>query len=156
MKRTPELIPLSRDHNHVLQLARRARQAADGASEADITACWQALREAWQSEMSAHFAAEERLLFPHLHEHGQAELATELEREHDAIRRTLTRADRLDGTRLGVLGEVLEHHVRVEERQAFPLLERTLSRRELTAIGADLASIRTSSAVQHHADPRSP
>ncbi len=151
MKRRPELVPLSRDHNHVLQLARRARQAADSASERDITECWQALREAWQSAMSAHFAAEERLLFPRLHEHGQAELATELEREHDAIRRTLTRTDRLDATRLGVLGEVLEHHVRVEERRAFPLLERSLSAIELTAIAADLESIHGTGAAQSSA-----
>ncbi len=148
MKRSPELVPLSRDHNHVMQLARRARRAADSASEREISRCWQALREAWRSEMSAHFAAEERLLFPRLHEHGQAELATELQREHDAIRRTLTRTDRLDATRLGVLGEVLEHHLRVEERQAFPLLEQSLSGLELTVIAADIESIHGNDALQ--------
>ncbi len=138
MKRRPELVPLSRDHNRALLLARRARQAARGASGLDVAECWNELRNAWEMDLATHFAAEERLLFPRLHAHGHEELATGLQREHDAIRRTLTHADRLDATRLGVLGEVLEHHVRVEEREAFPLLERILSATELSAIAAGL------------------
>jgi hypothetical protein len=35
---------------------------------------------------------------------------------------------------------VLEHHVRVEEREAFPLLERILTGPELAAIAAELES----------------
>lgn len=138
MQRSPELAPLSRDHNHALLLARRARQAAGRASEQEIAECWHALRSAWNLDLADHFAAEEKLLFPHLREHGEAELAASLQREHDAIRRTMTRADSLDATRLRVLGDVLEHHVRVEEREAFPLLERILTVSELAAIAAEL------------------
>jgi len=140
MQRSPELAPLSRDHNHALLLARRARQAAGRASEKEIAECWHALRSAWESDLAGHFAAEERLLFPRFREHGQAELAASLQREHDAIRRTVTRSDSLDATRLRVLGDVLEHHVRVEEREAFPLLERILTGPELAAIAAELES----------------
>jgi len=140
MKRSAELSPLSRDHNHVLVLARRAQRAAKDADAAAVRAAWGALHAAWEDEMAGHFEREERLLLPHLRRHDHAGLADRLQREHDAIRRTLTRADGMDAQRLGVLGEILEHHVRVEEREAFPLLEQRLTPAELSAIEAALAA----------------
>lgn len=140
MHRAPELRPLSREHNEALWLAREARRSGSDGDAQAVDAAWNRLRSAYAHELEAHFAAEEALLFPHLRRHGRADLAGRLLREHDAIRRTLRRTDDLSAQRLRVLGEVLERHVRREEREAFPLLENALGAAELTAIEAALAS----------------
>ena len=140
MQRAPELRPLSREHNAALLLAREAcRNGAQGEPSA-VEATWRRLQAAQGRDLEPHFAAEEALLFPHLRTHGRCTLADRLQREHDAIRRTLTRTDDLSAKRLRVLGEVLEDHVRREEREAFPFLEQVLGASELTVIEAALAA----------------
>lgn len=140
MRRAPELQPLSREHNQALLLAREARRNGAQGEPDVVEATWRRLQAAYRSDLQPHFAAEEALLFPRLRAHGRADLADRLQREHDAIRRTLTRTDDLTAERLRVLGEVLEHHVRLEEREAFPFLEQVLGAPELTAIEATLTA----------------
>lgn len=128
MKRSPELAPLSREHNTALKLARDARRAADQGGERDVATAWRALCRCWYTEMGAHFRAEETLLLPFLRQHGAAEMALQLEREHQAMRTVLEDPARQDRQRLGILGEVLRDHIRREEREVFPLVESVLDR----------------------------
>lgn len=140
MQRSPELQPLSRQHNQALLLAREARRSGAGGDPQAVAAAWRRLKAAHPGELEPHFAQEEALLFPHLREHGRGDLADRLQREHDAVRRTLARTTDLSAQRLRVLGEILEHHVRSEEREAFPFLERVLGAPQLTAIEATLTA----------------
>ncbi|MCP1727186.1 iron-sulfur cluster repair protein YtfE (RIC family) [Natronospira proteinivora] len=127
MKRSPTLQPLSREHNTALKLARDARQAAAHGSEKEVAGVWRRLCRTWFTEMASHFRAEEELLFPLLQAQGETELVKQLLREHQAMRRTLEDANRQDRARLDAIGNVLNDHVRREEREAFPKLEAYLS-----------------------------
>lgn len=145
MKRSPELIPLSREHNTALKLARDARTAARDGTEAEVVAAWRALCRFWHTEMGAHFRAEETLLFPEMRRHGAAALVATLEAEHRAMQTVLEDADRQDRQRLGVLGGVLRDHVRREEREAFPALEAAMGEKEAETIRAGLDRMLTTS-----------
>lgn len=126
MKRSPELAPLSREHNTALKLARDARRAAADDHDREVAAAWRALCRCWYTEMGAHFCAEETLLFPILRQHGASDMLHQLEREHQAMRTVLEDPGRQDRQRLGILGEVLRDHIRREERQVFPFVESVL------------------------------
>lgn len=111
MKRHPALEPFSRDHNDGLILARALIEGRPGATER--------FREEWDRELSDHFAEEERLLLPLVTE----PLAERLVHEHRTIARfglTLPESA-LD------LGRALEAHIRWEERELFPEIERHLT-----------------------------
>ena len=59
----PNLIPLSRQHQHALALCVRLDRAIQ-AGEIDVEA-WQAeMQQQFESEIGIHFAAEEKELFP--------------------------------------------------------------------------------------------
>ncbi|MDQ2068594.1 hemerythrin domain-containing protein [Natronospira bacteriovora] len=127
MKRSAELQPLSREHNVALKLARDARRAAADGSEKDVSEAWRKLSRIWYTEMAVHFRAEEQLLFPILRDNGDHELVSELEREHRAMQKALEDPRRQDRARLSAIGHVLNDHIRREEREVFPRLERLMN-----------------------------
>jgi hypothetical protein len=138
MKRAVELAPLSRDHHVALEHALRLRRA----SEDDLGAVVAAFLAFLVTDGREHFAQEEDLLAPAVPA-DQAHLAGRMRAEHDDI---LRRA-RLLARRPGVaaardLGELLHRHVRFEERELFPLLERRLPAPRLLELGRDLSRAR--------------
>ena len=134
MKRHPALVPLSRDHHHVLVIARGLRHAT--AQNAAETA--RAFLAHWDAEEKQHFRLEEELLLP-----ASAALGAP---GHPAVIRTLldhmlirSDADRLADTPslelLHELGAPLAAHVQLEEHELFPLIEATILDAELKALG---------------------
>jgi quercetin dioxygenase-like cupin family protein len=130
MKRHPALVPLSHDHHHALVEARRLRRAA-GTPESAAAAT--AFLRFFASETVGHFREEEELLFPLVVEFEEArELLVNALLEHQRLhalaarlQQILTTGGELDGV-MRELGELLEAHVRLEERRLFPLIERRL------------------------------
>jgi hemerythrin-like domain-containing protein len=134
MKRHPALVPLSRDHHHVLVIARRLRHATT--ETAAETA--RAFLAHWDAEEKPHFRLEEELLLPAYAAHGAP--------EHPAVVRTLLDhmlirrdADQLANAPqlelLHDLGARLTAHVELEERELFPLIEETIPEPELDTLG---------------------
>lgn len=114
------------------------------ATDATASGTRQAFLDFWRHECSAHFRVEEEVLFP-VHAEYAGEHDVLLRRaldDHVEIRR---RADELaategpSGRQLNELGETLAAHVRLEERELFPAIERTLPPERLAAVGAALA-----------------
>ncbi len=122
MKRHPALVPLSHDHHHTLARARELREAAGGAESARRAAAARFLRH-YGVAIVRHFREEEELVFPLL-----PLQPPELDRvlaEHQRVR-ALARRVRDDGPdteTLRELGELLEAHVRLEERVVFELVQ---------------------------------
>jgi hypothetical protein len=125
MKRSPELTPLSHDHQHALDAALRLRRA-EHHTVADAIAYFARF---FEREGRPHFAIEESLILPALPA-DDPEWAPGVQRvrdEHETIR---ARAGALAEQRtaeeaLGAaraLGERLAAHVRFEERELFPTL----------------------------------
>ncbi|HZP63650.1 MAG TPA: hemerythrin domain-containing protein [Terriglobales bacterium] len=140
MLRDKNLIPLSHQHQHALALCvhlDRALQANDVNLEA-----WQAeLQTIFNQEISVHFAAEEKEVFPHATRYSElAELVEELRSEHAMLREFFTRAESrsLDQHALQTLVEKLAHHIRKEERQLFEGMQRVMAAEQLSTMGKAL------------------
>jgi hemerythrin-like domain-containing protein len=127
MKRHPALQPLSRDHHIALVAAQRLRRA--GAGEA--VAARDAFLEFWREHGAKHFRVEEDVLLPAfaVHADPDADCVARMLMDHVRIRAAAQRLERdadpaLEA--LHALGTMLERHVRLEEREVFPLIEETL------------------------------
>lgn len=138
MKRHPALVSLSHDHHQALFLAQQMRRCepADGAKVAAAFQAW------WAPGGQRHFQLEEEILFPTLAATDVAEddpLIVRALIDHMVIRRDAKLVDaEADVELLRSLGTRLSDHVRLEERQIFPLLEEKLTGDQLTALAGEL------------------
>jgi hemerythrin-like domain-containing protein len=146
MKRAAELRDLSEDHHHGLVHARRLREAASG-EEGDQLATARAFLDFWQRDTSAHFRKEEEVLLPILARHGRdlgQGPVVEMLAQHAQIRGLVMElSDEVTDGRarpetLRSIGERLEAHIRLEEREVFPLIEETLPEEALKEISSRL------------------
>ena len=129
-KRHPALIPLSHDHHHGLALALRCRKHALGqlnpGDPAAIEACAAEASRFFNENLTAHFEAEETVLFPLMAAHEECrELVAQLEGEHREFRKLMARLADPGGLRKSLFdfGDLLEQHIRSEERRLFPAFE---------------------------------
>jgi hemerythrin-like domain-containing protein len=146
MKRHPALIPLSRDHHDgLVQAVRLRRAAADGDASARLAAAREFM-ESFRNDERLHLRDEEEELFPLLLRHVQSEPAPlrEARVQHlqlEGLARTLeiaVTAGSVDRETLDAAGELLDAHIRLEERQLFPLIEELVPDDELRRL--ELAS----------------
>jgi hemerythrin-like domain-containing protein len=139
LKRDPALLSLSHDHHHALFVAQKLRRAtAETASDARA-----AFLEFWNGPGQAHFRTEEQVLLPAYAGHGDPShpLVARALCEHVEIRhraREVGRNRAAGAAELNALGERLGAHVRLEERDLFPLIERTMPASELRALAGEL------------------
>jgi hemerythrin-like domain-containing protein len=126
VKRHRALQPLSRDHHVALVAAQRLRRATD----ADADAARAAFLEFWDSHGALHFRVEEDVLLPAFAAYGDPADTRVVEMLVDHVRIRAAAAALAGGEAgldaLHALGTALERHVRLEERQVFPLIEETL------------------------------
>ena len=124
MKRKPALIPLSHDHHHVLAAARRLRLSSDRANASAGAAVFSRF---FAAESVRHFREEEERLFPLVADAEEARpLIVRALLEHQQLHALAARVARGDTAPMRDLAELLEAHVRFEERELFPLIERLL------------------------------
>ena len=127
VKRHAGLQPLSRDHHVALVAAQRLRRATG----ADAAAARAAFLDFWHEHGARHFRVEEEVLLPAYAAYGDAEAPCVVRMliDHVRIREQAQRIEREEATAveaLHALGTALEHHVRLEEREVFPLIEAEL------------------------------
>lgn len=139
MKRIPELRDLSDDHHTGLVLARRCRQsgAGDGPAPEEM---WEEVLEAFAGHLEPHFRIEEDHLLPALEEIGEGERAARIREDHASLR-ALRDAEMRDREGLARFGELLEAHIRYEEREVFEPTQERLPARALEAIAAACRTI---------------
>ena len=139
MKRDPALVSLSHDHHQALFVAQQLRRASTETLDEARTA----FLTYWQEHGRAHFRLEEEVLLPAYAAHGDPHhpLVAHALCDHVAIRH---RADALAGdspptsAALNELGVSLADHVRLEERELFPLIESAMPAAALAALAASL------------------
>ena len=126
MKRHAALQPLSRDHHVALVAAQRLRRATPETA-IDARAHFLAF---WHEHGARHFRVEEDVLLPAFAAFGDPAdgRVVQMLVEHVRIRAAAAALthDELDLDALHALGTALERHVRLEEREVFPLIEETL------------------------------
>jgi hemerythrin-like domain-containing protein len=131
--RHPSLIALSRDHHHALALALRCRKQALGqiqpAGAEGLRHRADEFMSFFESALTPHFRAEEEVLFPFVESNlpEAREIIAALLEEHREIRRLSSLLAAKEGLSkvLFDAGDVLERHVRREERELFPLIEQS-------------------------------
>jgi iron-sulfur cluster repair protein YtfE (RIC family) len=147
--RHPSLILLSHDHHHGLALALRCRKQALGQLKPMGAA---GLRERAQeflifheNNLIRHFKAEEEVLFPAMRAAvpASAAIVDALAQDHEQIRRAIPQLEA--GTGLAKLifdlGDLLERHIRQEERELFALFEQRIGDTQAEIIGIELKKV---------------
>ena len=138
MKRSAELTPLSHDHHRALFVALQLKRAEGATASA-------AFIEFIEGEGRAHFRVEETILLPRwiaADPGADREAAARVLGEHLEMRIAAERmrAAPPSVAELHALGELLEHHVRFEERELFPQIEEALDEGTLAELGAAIAA----------------
>jgi len=133
MKRSAALVRLSREHHLALVLAKRAQRMSLENMEAASRFMTQAF-DTFTRELEPHFRAEETALLPALNCAGELDLVTRTLNEHEELRRLAKRLQARDATSVRRFGELLEAHVRFEERELFALAESLLTPEALALI----------------------
>jgi mannose-6-phosphate isomerase-like protein (cupin superfamily) len=125
VKRHPALVPLSHDHHPALVEARRLRQHGPAAAREFL--------RFFGSETTRHFREEEELVFPLLYG-DEPEQLREVLLQHQRLRAL---AGRLRGGEdvSAELADLLEAHIRLEERDLFELIQRRVPEDQLASIG---------------------
>jgi len=151
MLRDKNLVPLSHQHQHVLALCVKIGKAFEGGHPTPDVRPWeQQIVGIFDQEISYHFQAEEKILFPVADQHEDLmQLTDELRIEHTLIRRNVekARARQFTVTDLQVFTAMLSEHVRKEERQLFEALQQLLSASELDDLGRKMQDYFASSGM---------
>jgi hemerythrin-like domain-containing protein len=142
MKRSRALKPLSSEHHQALLVAFQLKKGLAGHAEAagapkDLPGLLQLARKFGEQVLKAHTKAEEELL-------GKYIAATDMERmraDHAEMARLLEAARAATSPevriRLGAFADLVERHVRWEERELFPWAEDHADEATLASIGGE-------------------
>ncbi len=148
------LILLSHDHHNGLALALRCRKQAlgqlkpIGAEGLRVRA--REFRDFFAENLTNHFRAEEEALFPPVRAlmPDSEPIINQLVREHQEIRSAIPDLEIETGLGKVIfdLGDLLERHIRKEERELFPLFEQHADRFDAAAVGEKIKTILESAA----------
>lgn len=141
--RHSSLIPLSHDHHHGLALALRCRKQALGQirpmGPQGLKERAEEASQFYAGSLVAHFRAEEEVLFPFMSAaiRESRSIIDQLLQEHRRIRDAVSRLEAGSDVAkiLFDLGDLLERHIRKEERELFPLFEEHVSDTDAEAVG---------------------
>jgi hemerythrin-like domain-containing protein len=147
-RRHESLIPLSREHHYGLMLCLRIHRGLPLRRHDEAWAREKAARAAqfFATDLAAHFKAEEEAPFPEMRGFtGASALLSELLTEH---RKLEALAERLRGAEvaklvdaLGEFADLLEAHIRKEERELFPLYEKQVNPEVAAEVGREVKHI---------------
>ena len=124
MKRHESLQELSREHYQALKLVLVVRRAVDSGDLLRIGEAAAACVAAFAAELEPHFQVEERDLLPQLEAAGEAALLQRTRDDHGELRRLAAALPFADAASLQRFADCLNAHVRFEEREMFPAVER--------------------------------
>jgi len=137
IKRSKQLAPLSREHHDGLLFAWKIKQGIDNHAPVETMrkyALWY-----WQQHIKPHFYQEEKILLPHLP--ADNPMRNRLKEEHDHIRELIIGLDDESGAdkrHLTILSDLLNKHIRFEERELFPFMEELLTPEQLDQVFKEL------------------
>ncbi|HMU46496.1 MAG TPA: hemerythrin domain-containing protein [Chitinophagaceae bacterium] len=135
IKRSEQLAPLSREHHDGLLFAWKIKQGL--ANQVPLDKLRQYSMWYWRHHIKPHFFQEEKILVPYMPQ-GHP-MATRLKEEHDHIRELILGLDdEADKRTLILLTDLINNHIRFEERELFVYLEALLTKEKLDEIFVQL------------------
>lgn len=149
MKRHQSLIALSHDHHQGLMLAQLIKKGAPEYKglPSDLAGKVAYTKESWEKELKLHFENEENILFPFLKgkEESIDRLIDEILAEHIQINKLIMSLDKKNNHEeiLDELGNLIEQHIRKEERQLFQKIQ-SIFGSELNGLNDKIISVKKS------------
>jgi hypothetical protein len=132
------LIPLTHDHHHALAQAKKLREVGEMTDRAERQNVANDFLNFYFGRAVRHFHEEEELFFAPLIDDPEArDLVLRAVSDHlriHALVRTVKRqltSGAADGETLGEISRILTEHVRFEEKELFPLVERLIPEEQL-------------------------
>ena len=154
MKRHVSLHPLSQHHHFALIQALEMRRAAEAPAEKRAAAVQRQAEKFvrfWHKSGQTHFREEEEVLLPAYARHARLDHDAEVMRllaDHAEIRAAvadfeerLAAKTTIRAEEVARLGKLLHDHVRLEENEVFPRIEKTLGETQLNAMGRGLTRL---------------
>lgn len=131
LKRHESLQPLSRHHMEALHLALKLRRAGTDKSTLTPEEIQHELLEFWEPDGNNHFREEEEILIPRFAQYRSIDRPEIIEmlKEHVQIRALIDqiiKMKKIDISIMHELGELLNDHVRKEERVIFEMIQKEL------------------------------
>ena len=136
MKRHKQLQPLSRQHHNGLLAALLLKKGIKKAADPKVMAAF--ILNFWSNDLQAHFNSEETVLIPALKETSFDEtLSRRLLNEHTALRSYIysLQEDDASASTTEDFADLLEQHIRFEEKIYFPEAEKILNEQQLQKLG---------------------
>jgi iron-sulfur cluster repair protein YtfE (RIC family) len=144
IKRSPELITLSRDHHDGLLLCWKIRTGLKKEIATDRIAAY--LVYFFEHDLKDHFRTEEEILFPLLPVDDA--MVEEAITQHELLNQLadqIRKGDAAMNELLLLFANELDNHIRFEERKLFPHIEQDARREDLVAAGRKILEL-----SQHH------
>jgi hemerythrin-like domain-containing protein len=146
MKRHKSLLSLSHDHQHVLSLALKlkySKMPLSSTPKDELTGLKKELFNKYEGEIRTHFSLEETSLVPLFENNALlGRMLDEHKKLEGLYNKIVSNTENWDLTlqreKLNLLGELLDLHIRFEERELFPMIEETLSEDQLQELGKNL------------------
>lgn len=131
IKRHESLYPLSHHHHDALFLALKLRRAGTEKSKLTVDEIKSELNQFWDPGGQQHFREEEEILLPAYAQYANIDKPeiTEMLLEHVSVRSLVDKIQKAETElepMMRELGDLLESHVRKEERIIFPMIEEAL------------------------------
>ena len=135
IKRSKELAPLSREHHDGLLFVWKIKQGL--ANNTPIETLCNYTRWFWSNHIKPHFKDEEKVLVKFMAIDNP--LVQQMFIEHAQIRDMIVQLDKEpDTSSLELLAELVNDHIRFEERELFAYAEKTLTQEQLDEIYNEL------------------
>ena len=134
LKRNECLVSLSHEHHHGLVFCKRLKKA-EHAKENIIK---KFVNDFWVKSLAKHFETEEKLFLPVMKENA---LKTQFINEHLQIKKLISEIKSTDHNvqKMALqLANILNDHIRFEERIMFPEIEKIVDAEKLKKIGSEL------------------
>ncbi|HVS98786.1 MAG TPA: hemerythrin domain-containing protein [Puia sp.] len=136
MKRNKHIVSLSHDHHDGLLFCWKLRQGVKNGTDPERILGY--VRYFWQDHLLPHFRLEEEILFVDPDDEKIARALRE-HREMGALVQSLLSGPPGEAySLLQLLADAVDNHIRFEERELFPYLEKELSEDRLAGIGHQL------------------
>jgi len=128
--RSQQLAPLSREHHEGLLFAWRIREGLK--KDTSLQTINDFITWFWKNHLESHFEDEEKTLALYLPPND--ELIKRMMQEHEAIRWLLPDGKLRSALELKLLSQHIHDHIRFEERELFPYIEKKLTTDQLNEI----------------------
>jgi hemerythrin-like domain-containing protein len=147
MKRNINLQPLSKQHHNALMAVLLLKKGVAKTADAEVMKGF--ILSIWNDELKEHFAMEEQIFSEYYANKALSHLIEQMHKEHQAIKEMIGEFLSSSATLqlIEQFYQILEQHIRFEERILFPVVENTLTDDALNKIGHQFSLLPQNSCV---------